>query len=109
MQVKLHDKKITYFKSEMESEGAEAEKIYQCQFEYKKVELQICQADAVAFDKEKSALEVKLQIALAEVEWAKLVAGIGLSSVGVGSSSSASVLAAPDDAWLQPSHFVFIC
>ena len=68
MQVKLHDKKITYFKSEMESEGAEAEKIYQCQFEYKKVELQICQADAVAFDKEKSALEVKLQIALAEVE-----------------------------------------
>ena len=60
MQVKLHDKEIAYLRLEKESEHTEAEKIYQCQLEHKKVELQICQANAVAFDKERSALEVKL-------------------------------------------------
>ena len=98
MQVKLHDKEIAYFKSKKESEHTKAEKIYQRQLEHKKVELQICQANAMAFDKEKSTLEVKLQIVLAKVERAKLVTGVGPSSVGVGSSSSTGVLAAPDDA-----------
>ena len=98
MQVKLCDKEITYLKSEKESKCTEAEKIYQHWLEHKKVKLQIHQADTVAFDKEKSTLEVKLQIVLAEVEQAKLVAGVGPSSIGVGSSSSTGVLAAPDDA-----------
>ena len=98
MQVKLWGKEIAYLKSEKECECAEAEKIYQCQLEYKKVKLQICQANAMTFDKEKSTLEVKLQIILAEVEWAKLVTGVRLFFAGVGFSSFIGVLATPDKA-----------
>ena len=90
MQVKLRDKEIVYLKLENEFECAEAEKTPQHQLEQKTVDLQICQADALAFDKEKSVLELKLRLALAEVERAKWAVGAGVS-LDAGEPSDAGI------------------
>ena len=90
MQIKLCDKEIAYLKSENVFEHTEAEKTHQCQLEQKKVDLQIRQADALAFDKEKSVLKLKLQLALAEVERAKWAVGAGVS-LDAGKPSDAGI------------------